>query len=183
MNSKGSRVILVLVVGLTAFSSAMKELNEIRQFGLELNQFVADWSEKLAPAEIPAPVLPKVETCESKQSDPAVELPWLNHVAQADETADIEESEAAPPVVQQPSNSKVVKVKKARHHNVDPVQFEVRILNDHDGEQGVPAAYGFPMPSSSFKFKTRKFNFIKINPRDREMLKTLNRSINQRIAS
>jgi hypothetical protein len=30
MNSKGNRVILILVVGLAAFSSAMKEQNEVR---------------------------------------------------------------------------------------------------------------------------------------------------------
>jgi hypothetical protein len=33
------------------------------------------------------------------------------------------------------------------------------------------------------KFKTRSFSFDKISPRDREMLNTLNRSINLRIAS
>ena len=152
MNSKGSRVILILVVGLTAFSSAMKELNEVRQFGLQLNQFVAEWSEKLAPAEIPPPVLAKVE----------------------DETTYIEEPDAAPPAVKQTKSCKfeTLKAKKARQHDVDPVQFEVR----------VPAVYDFSTSSSSFKFRTHKFNF-KISPRDREMLKTLNRSINLRIAS
>src|SRR5215470_14466923 len=100
MNSKGSRVILILLVSLAAFSSAVKELNEVRQFGLQLNEFVAEWSEKLAPADIPAPVLARVETCHSKQSEPAAELPWLQHVAQADETTDIEEPEtSATPVV------------------------------------------------------------------------------------
>ncbi len=40
------------------------------------------------------------------------------------------------------------------------------------------------LPVSTFKVKTRKHGGIKINPRDREMLlKTLNRSINLRIAS
>ncbi len=173
MNSKGSRVILILVVSLTAFTSAMKELNEIRQFGLEVNQFVAEWSDKLAPAEIPAPVLAKVETCQSKQSIPVVELPWLNHVARADYTADI---------AQPRSKVETVKVKTARRHVVDPVQFEVRFMNDHDGDQDVPAINDFPVPSSYFKVRTHKFNF-KLNPRDREILKTLNRSINLRSAS
>ncbi len=186
MNSKGSRVILILVVGLTAFSSAIKELNQIRQFGLELNQFVAEWSDKLTPAEIPAPVLAKVGTCQSKQSEPVVELPWLDHVAQTDETTDIEEPEVAPPpVVNRHKSGKVetLRVKRAHHLDVDPVQFEVRILNDQDGAQDVPAVSDFAMPSS-FKFKGRKHSFnFKINPRDREMLKTLNRSINLRIAS
>jgi hypothetical protein len=182
MNSKGSRIILILVVSLTALSSAMKELNQIRQFGLEANQFVAEWSEKLAPAEIPAPVLAREETCQIKQSVPAVELPWLNHVAQAEEPADVEvpeAAEAALPVTKRTSTE----AKRERLVKVDPVQFEVRILNDNDGDQDVPAVYEFPKPSASFKFKTHKFNFIKINPRDREILKTLNRGLNLRVAS
>ena len=186
MNSKGSRIILILVVGLTAFSSAMKELNQIREFGLEVNQFVAEWSEKLAPAEIPAPVLAKVESCKMKQSVPAVELPWLNHIAQTDETADVEVTEApeaTPPVTKRTAT----KAKRERLVKVDPVQFEVRILNDQDGAQEVPAVpvtSDFPVPPMTFKFKNHKqgFNF-RINPRDREMLKTLNRSINLRVAS
>ena len=175
MNSKGNRVILILVVGLAAFSSAMKELNEVRKFGLEVNQFVAQWSEKLAPAEIPAaPVVAKVQTCNSKHSEVSVELPWMeNNVAQ--------ESEAPASVVKR----EATKAKKARRFEVDPKQFEVRILNDHDGDQNVPAVYEFQQPpsASTFKFRTHKFNFNKLSPRDREMLKTWSRSINLRIAS
>jgi len=182
MNSKGNKVILILVVGLASFTSAMRELNQLRQFGMEANHFIAQWSELLKPAEIPAPIVAtRVQTCESKQSEPSVELPWLdNSVAQQDEIADIEEPEAAPPVVKR---SKAAKVRKARRADVDPVQFEVRILNDQAGEQDVPAVFEFRQPpSSSFKFKTRKHSF-RINPRDQEILKTLNRSINLRIAS
>jgi len=167
MNSKGNRVILILVVGLASFTSAMRELNQLRQFGMEANEFIAQWTEKLTPAEVPPVVLAKFESCGRKQSEPAVELPWLDNV---------------PPTKAEPA-----KVKKVRRVSVDsavdPAQFEVRISNDHDGEQDVPAVYEFPLPSSTFKFRTRKFNFNKISPRDRELLKTLNRSINLRIAS
>jgi hypothetical protein len=163
MNSKGNRVILILVVGLASFTSAMRELNQVRQFGMEANQFIAQWSEKLMPAEVPPVVLARLESCERKQSEPAVELPWLDN--------------------EPASKAEPVKVKKVRRINVDPAQFEVRILNDHDGEQDVPAVYEFPLPSSTFKFRTRKFNFNKLSPRDREILKTLNRSINLHIAS
>jgi len=185
MDSKGNKVILILVVGLAAFSSAMRELNEVRKFGLEVNQFVAQWSETLAPAEIPAaPVVARVQTCESKHSEVSVELPWMeNTVAQQDEISDIEEPEApAPSVVKR---DKPAKVKKAHRVDVDPKEFEVRILNDHDGDQDIPAVYEFQQPpsASTFKFRTHKFNFNKLSPRDREMLKTLNRSINLRIAS
>ena len=167
MNSKGNRVILILVVGLASFTSAMRELNQVRQVGLQMNEFIAQWSEKLTPAEVPPVVIAKLNSCERKQSEPAVELPWLDN--------------------ETPSKPETVKIKKVRRANVDaavnPAQLEVRIMNDHDGEQEVPAVYEFPLPSSTFKFRTRKFNFNKISPRDRELLKTLNRSINLRIAS
>lgn len=170
MNSKGNRVILILVVGLASFTSAMKELNQLRQFGMEANQFIAEWSERLMPAEIPAPVVAKVQTCESKQSEPSVELPWLdNKVAQEDEIA--------------VKRSNPAKVKKARRADVDPKQFEVRVFNDQVGEQEVPAVFEFRQPLPSFKFKSHKPGSFKINPRDREILKTLNRGINLRIAS
>ena len=183
MNSKGNRVILILVVGLASFTSAMRELNQLRQFGMEANHFIAQWTEKLTPAEIPAQVVARVETCEIKQSAPAVELPWLdNSVAQEDEIADIEEPEAAPPPVVKP-HKPAAKVKKARRVDVDPKEFEVRIFN----EQDVPAVFEFQQPpsASSFKFKSRKQHgsSFRISPRDREILKTLNRSINLRIAS
>lgn len=181
MNSKGNRVILILVVGLASFTSAMRELNQIRQFGTEASQFIAQWSERLTPAEIPAPVVAKMQTCESKQSEPSVELPWLeNSVAQEDEVADV-------PVVKQSKTTKAgaAKVKKARRVDVDPKQFEVRILNDEAGEQDIPTVFEFQQPPvSTFKFRSRsKHGSFRISPRDREMLKTLNRSINLRIAS
>ena len=185
MNGKGYKVILILVVGLTAFSSAMKELSQMRQLGLEVNQFVAEWSAKLMPAEVPpppAPVVARLTTCESKQSEPMVELPWVEHAAEAGENTDTEEPEATAPVTKRTTN----RAKRERPVKVDPVQFEVRIMNDQAGGQelpAVPVVSDLPMPSAAFKFRSHKqsFNF-KINPRDREILKTLNRSINLRTA-
>lgn len=185
MNGKGYKVILILVVGLTAFSSAMKELNQMRQLSLEVNQLVAEWSAKLMPAEVqppPAPMVARLTTCESKQSEPMVELPWVEHAAEANETTDVDETEAAAPVTKRATN----RAKRERPVKVDPVQFEVRIMNDQVGAQELPAVpviSDFPVSSTTFKFKTHKqsFNF-KINPRDREILKTLNRSINLRTA-
>ena len=169
MNSKGNKVILILVVGLAAFTSAMKELNEVRKFGLEANEFIAQWSEKLTPAEVPPVVVARVETCRSKQSVPVVELPWQENVApgKVDTVKD------------------TVKVKKMRRVNVDPAQFEVRVMNDagRDDEQDVPAVYEFPLPSSTFKFKSRKHGSFRFSFHEREILKTLNRSINLRSAS
>ena len=44
MNDKASyRIILLLVVGLTAFSSAMKELNQIQELSLDASRLMAQW--------------------------------------------------------------------------------------------------------------------------------------------
>jgi ribosomal protein L7/L12 len=185
MNSTGQRIILILVVGLTAFSTAMKELNQIQQLTLDASRLVAQWSGKIVPDEVPqAPVVAKVESCEIKQSVPAVELPWLNHVAQA-EKSDIEKTVVA----KGSKSSKIEVVKRVRRLGVDPVQFEVRIPFNHnaDADSDGTVFSEFPVTSftaTPFKLKARKTNTIKINPRDREMLlKTFNRSINLRIAS
>jgi hypothetical protein len=191
MNDKASyRIILLLVVGLTAFSSAMKELNQIQQLSLDASRLMAQWSGTIVPVEVPQTPPPpmtvqivKSESCELKQSTPSVELPWLTHVAQA-ETNEIEETEA-PPVVKRSND---VKVKKVRRHELDPVQFQVRIPSVHEAdaeafEVTVPEVPVTSFAATPFKFKTRKNGSFRINTRDREMLlKTLNRSINLRIA-
>jgi hypothetical protein len=62
------------------------------------------------------------------------------------------------------------------------VQFEVRISPDDNEE--TDEAITSELPLTMFKAKARRHRAIRINPRDREiLLKTLNRSINLRIAS
>lgn len=191
MNDKASyRIILLLVVGLTAFSSAMKELNQIQQLSLDASRLMAQWSGTIVPVEVPQTPPPpmmaksvKTESCEMNQSTPSVELPWLTHVAQA-ETNEMEETEALPVV----KRSSDVKVKKVRRHEVDPVQLQVRIpsVPEADAEAFeivVPEVPVTSFAATQFKFKTRKGGSFRINTRDREMLlKTFNRSINLRTA-
>lgn len=163
----GYRIILVLVVGLTAFSSAMKELNQVQQLSLDISRVVAQWSDKLVPTEVSPQTLVKVESCEMKQSKPSVELPWLSNVPQ--------EARAKPGAVQ------IAKLNKLRRFNIDPVKFEVRIPPDRDAE---PEVITSEFHLTNVKAKIRKHEAIRITPRDREiLLKTLNRSINLRIAS
>jgi hypothetical protein len=174
----GYRVMLLLVVGLTAFSSAMKELNQLQQLSLDATQLIAQWSDKIAPVEVPPPAVVKLESCESKQSEPSIELPWL-----AEETEPSEVAPATPVLTQRakPSVVQIAKLKKLRRLNIDPTQFEVRIPPDNDAEPDESIISELPL--SMFKAKTRKHGTIRINPRDREiLLKTLNRSINLRIA-
>lgn len=180
MNNTGYRVILLLVVGLTAFSSAMKELNQVQQLSLEASQLIAQWFDKVAPIEVPSTAVVKLESCEIKQSTPSVELPWLANVADEDAT-----EPPAPPVLAhraKPSVIQLAKPKKLRRLNIDPVQFEVRISPDHDAEPNEPIIAELPL--STFKAKARKHGVIRISPRDRELLlKTVNRGISLRIAS
>jgi hypothetical protein len=191
MNSKDQNsaksshlVVLLLVVGLVAFSSAMKDLSQLHQYALGAGQLIASWSHQPAPHEIPATVV-KVETCELnnilEQSVPSVELPWLEDVVEekTNEAIEVEAPHAA-----ERSRRRVQVVRPARVPRVDfdPVQLEVRLPSDQDAEADVIIPTEFPQ--FSFKTKTRKHNVIRISPRDREMiLKTGNRSINLRIAS
>lgn len=187
----GYRVLLLLVVGLTAFSSSMKELSQVQQFTVDAGRFIAQLSEKIAPAE-PVQTVVKVETCnrnmQLEQSAPAIELPWLEDV-------DSEPSAVAPGdeirSVAQPSlhRSKPIKlqiVKPNKLRDLDPVHFEVRISpdNDNDNDTNSDEAIIPGLTSSFVKAKTRRHGAVRINTRDREMfLKTLNRNFTFRIAS
>ena len=170
------RVLLLLVVGLTAFSSAMKELNEVRQLALDATSLVAQFADNVAPK--PVPQIPEIrqtaikvevahaQTCEIKQSLPSVELPWLEH------------DQRPRAVVPRPSQvieltkleKPVIRARKLPQIDINPVAFEITIPSEHDAD---------PV----FKMKTRRLDAFRINPRDREVLKNLNRSFYLRIAS
>src|SRR6185437_13861838 len=173
---------------LTAFSHSMKELTEIQQ---DASRLVAQWSGNLTPAEIPQTVvkIEKLESCESsKQSAPSVELPWL------DETPAVP-SAVAPPrnrqlktdkieqrVIPMPGEAEIAKLRKLQHIDVNADALEVRMPSVQFSEADESGAADFS--SFTFRAKARKAGAVKLNPRDREMiLKTLNRSINLRIAS
>ena len=192
MNSNGKNgaksshlVVLLLVVGLMAFSSAMKDLSQLHQFALDAGSLIASRSTRAAPVADQLNVI-KVETCELNkslsQSVPTVELPWLENVAE-EETIEVKEIEP-PHVAERPRRNRLQIVRPGRVSRVDfdQVQLEVRVPNVNDAETDVIIPSEFPQ--FSFKTKTRKHNVIRISPRDREMLlKTVNRSINLRIAS
>ncbi len=173
--NSGYLVILLLVVGLTAFSHSMKELTEIHQLTFDASRLVAQWSGNFTPAEIPQTSIQvvkveKLESCEiSKQSVPAVELPWLNETPK--------ETVAGAIVKGRPA-----KLKKPPRTGIEAGEFEVRIPYIQIPE-AVERGSTPELPEFSFRARVRKPGGIKYNPRDREMiLKTLNRSINLRSA-
>jgi Flp pilus assembly protein TadG len=46
---KSYRVLLLLIVGLAAFSSAMNELNQLQNLTLQAGRLMASWSETVMP--------------------------------------------------------------------------------------------------------------------------------------
>ena len=193
--NSGYLVIMLLVVGLTAFSHSMKELMEVHQLTLDASRLVAQWSGNVTPAEIPqvpqiAQTVVRIErprSCQSKQSAPAVELPWLTAPATPASIAPVRKQIKIERVerVSQPgilSNAQIAKLKKLPHIDINADAFQVRVptvqMPDSDDTVTIES------PAFTFKTRTRKPGATKINPRDREiLLKTLNRSINLRIAS
>ena len=198
--NSGYLVILLLVVGLTAFSHSMKELTEIHQLTVDASRVVAQWSGNFTPAEIPqipqtAQIAVKIErlesSCHSKQSAPAVELPWLNETPEPPTAPSavtpvrkqIRIERTTRPVAGLPSEAEIAaKLKKLHRIDVDADAFEVRVPSVQFPEAGESGSV--EIPEFTFRAKARKPGASKINPRDREiLLKTLNRSINLRIAS
>ena len=195
--NSGYKVLLLLVVGLTAFSSTMKELSQLHHFALDASHLIAELSDKFYPAQA-VPSIPqtaeiqqttiKVETCELKQSLPSVELPWLSNAA-------ARPTEPKPPraVVPRPSQVidfkndvplpgeiQIAKLKKIPQIDVDAVHFAFRVANGDEPDVLVTTE----LPKSEVKNKPCRAREIRFNPRDREMsLKSLNNCINLRFAS
>ena len=182
MNSTGNKnsgylVALLLVVGLAAFSNSMRELAEIHQFTLDTGRLIA---QHIAPAEIPQVVVAKLESCDSNQAVPSVEVAQLTVPAPP-----VKVERVAPRVRVTPTAAQLAKVDKFRQLKFHPVpfdfnskQFEFKVAADDDSDVTVQ------LPLMTSKAKNRKPNVIKFNTRDREMiLRTLNRSINLRTAS
>lgn len=188
----GSLVILLLVVGLTAFSHSMKELTEIHDLTLDASRMIAQWSGNVTPVEIPHTVvkIEKHQSCESKQSAPSLELPWLDETPRSTAPRPVAPSrrpqirvdKLQPSVIILPSEAEIARLKKLPRFEIDAADFEVHFpaeAQNVDSDEPVAAE----LPASTFRARSRKHG-VRINPRDREMiLKTLNRSINLRIVS
>jgi len=203
---KSYRVVLLLVVGLTAFSSAMKELNLLREFSRDTSDLVASWSRAVSPetpavpqapqvpdvAPVPVPpVVEEVEICDNSHSLPEVESVDLLKSGGA----------VAPAEVKIKAVGKTVVAERFRHRNVPavatfrgnrsagidlielrrhiPRESDLRVMIMADSDGGVR----IPVPSD-FEFKVPKVKTYRqvIKPEERELLKSLTRSFNLRSA-
>ena len=186
MNSAGNNkktgylVIALLLVGLTAYSNAVKELTEIQRLTAGASQFIAQWSTETVPAEIPRipqtetlQTVVKLDTCQSKL--PAVAV----NVA---EPVRLQEKIEKRTTRVKPTTDQIAKAKKATRFDFDAADFAFQMSTDQLPEPTEATAVELPL--SMLKARSRKHNnVIRLNPRDREtLLKTLNRSINLRIA-
>ena len=205
-DKKSYRVILLLVVGLTAFSSAMKELNQLREFTRDASNTVVSWShalqtaepvEKLAPVEVPRTAV-RLEVCENNQlkdADPviAVEpvepLPAGGSVAQAPR---VEIKDVGKTFVSRRSERReeqVAAFKRDRLEDIELVELrkqarrladlKVTIMADGDDEAEIALPPGMSLKLPKVKIHRQTF----VTPEEREIfLKNLNRSINLRSA-
>jgi DUF4097 and DUF4098 domain-containing protein YvlB len=138
---KWYKVILVLFVGLAAFSSAMKELNEFQTLTTQASQFVAEWVGVVMPTA-DAHALPTVEICSNavvaQSSAKADEFRWNGRVApgSALEIRGINGDISAEPATG--SEVEVVALKKSRRSDVNSVEIKVV---EHAGGVTICAIY------------------------------------------
>ena len=82
---KSYRVLLLLIVGLAAFSSAMNELNQLQDLTFQAGKLIAAWSDIVEPtASANGPVISKscIESSIQKSVDQSDEFRWNGRVAQ-----------------------------------------------------------------------------------------------------
>jgi hypothetical protein len=181
-------VILLLVVGLAAFSSAMKELNQVRDFTVEASNLVAQWKEAIAPAD-PMVTL-SMETCQNSRTlvpppPPLTALPALPALppaapVQAD-AVDVVVPETAPAAPATPAVREAPKPRRAVRPAHDSAEVRVLVTDDFV-EKSLKDALDSDQSFKAFKSRNRRFIFVTPDGHD-VILKTLNRSVNLRSAS
>ena len=185
---KSYRVILLLVVALAAFSSAMKELNQVRDMTVEASNLVAQWKQAIAPAD-PMVTL-SVETCQNTRTlMPPPPLQALPPAAPVQADAMDVVVPAAPPTPEAvpvqpapPAVREAPKPKRAVRPAHDAAEVRVLLSKDDFVEKTIKDA--FESDQSVKTFKTRNRRFIFVTPEGHDIiLKTLNRGVNLRSAS
>ena len=183
---KSYPVILLLVVGLAAFSSAMKELNQVRDFTVEASNLVAQWKEAIAPADPLVTV--SVETCQNSKTllPPPLPLPALPPAAPVQTDAvDVVVPEVAPVPPARPASPAVrelPKPKRAVRPAHDAAEVRVLLSTDDVVEKSIKDAFESDQSFKALKTKNRRFIFVTPDGHD-VIFKTLNRSVNLRSAS
>ena len=197
-DKKSYRVILLLVVGLAAFSSAIKEMNQVREFTREARSLVASLSKAVEPAPVVDRVAPvevprtaaRLEVCENSHPVEAAEplQSVQGGVVVAQEPVQVKEAPRTVVTVRSPRREvQVQTLRKLRPVDIDLVELrnlarratDLKVLMaDSDDEAGTsaPPEVNLYLP----KVELRQF---KAGTKEHDVfLKSLNRSINVRRA-
>ena len=190
------RVILLLIVGLAAFSSAMKELNQVHQLTLETGQLIARWTDVLpGDRNEQHEMLVKVDTCDSKILPPMPPMPPLPALpaippvpdvpavpAVPDVEIDVPDAPAAAPRAPEVPRAKPRRVVRVQRDAaiVSAQADEVRVFVSSEAvDKALKDAFGFDFNQKALKAKNRRHIVISPDGRD-VILKSLNRGINLR---
>lgn len=162
------RVILLLIVGLAAFSSAMKELNQVHQLTLDTGKLVARWTDML-PTTDQNEMLVQVQTCDSKILPPVPPMPAMPALpavppipavpAVPSGEVEIDVPDAPPPA---PAAPEVPRAKPRRVRvQRDPAAVhasEVRVLisTEEVVDKALKAAFVFDFNQKALKAKNRR---------------------------
>jgi len=125
---KSYRVFLLLIVGLAAFSSAMRDLNQLKSITLEASHLIAAWSDVVVPtASASASLIATTceETTVAQSDNHSDEFRWSGNVAPglAIEVAGINGEITAEPT--SGSEVQVIALKRSRRTDVSLVQVKV----------------------------------------------------------
>jgi hypothetical protein len=188
---KSYRVILLLIVGLAAFSSAMKELNQVHQLTLDTGQLIARYTEMLPGHQ--NEMLVKVETCDSKILPPMPAMPALPAMpplpavpavppVESDVEIVVPDTPAAPSAPEFPRAKprRVVRVQRDAAATAHAGDVRVFLSAEALTDKALKDAFVFDFNHKALKAKNYRRQFT-ISPDGRDViLKTLNRSINLR---
>jgi hypothetical protein len=190
---KSYRIILLLIVGLAAFSSAMKELNQIQAFTLETGQLIAQLTYSLPNDR--NEMLVRVDTCDSKILPPLPAAPALPAVPPVSAVPAVSSSPAelevdvpdvpqpAPPAPAAPRAKprRVVRVEREVPITAKAEVPEVRVFISSEEVLNKALKDAFQADFNQKALKAKNRRHIMISPDGRDViLKSLNRSINLR---
>ena len=139
-DKKSYRVILILLIGLAAFSSTIKELNQLRASVSEVAQFIGEWGGTVIPTAN-ARTITKVEHCSADvaaQNARSDEFRWSGRIAPgaAVEIKGINGDITAEPATD--GEVQVVAVKSSRRGDLNSVELKVV---EHGGGVTICAIY------------------------------------------
>jgi hypothetical protein len=136
------RVLLLLIVSLAAFSSAMNELNQVQAFANQVGALVASWSDAMVPTvNASTPVITRscaVTDLSSQEASRSDEFRWNGTVAAG---AAIEVQGINGEIVAEPtggSEVQVIALKTSRRSDVNSVKMKVV---EHAGGVTICALY------------------------------------------